>query len=97
VRFDTTERENDLVLAIVERSEKLDVLGPQPRARLNLVMDLTATHANGCPMDFNKLLTAPDFDFVHDITGIQRHIDRETGKLGNCFLPRFAKPEVANA
>jgi Family of unknown function (DUF6874) len=51
-------------------------------------MDLTACHANGCPMDFAKLLAAPDFDFIHDVAGIRRHINRETGQIENCFMPR---------
>jgi hypothetical protein len=53
-------------------------------------MDLTACHANGCPMDFETLLSAPDADFVHDVGGIHRYIDRTTGRLGDCFVPRCA-------
>lgn len=53
-------------------------------------LDLVACHANGCPMDFAAMLAAGESDFVHDIAGIQRHIDRETGQLRDCFLPRFA-------
>jgi hypothetical protein len=61
-----------------------------------LEMDLAATHANGCPLDFAKLLAFDDFNFGHDIRGIQGHIDRRvTGKLMNCFLPRCAKPVTA--
>ena len=59
-------------------------------SRLELSMDLTACHANGCPLDLDGLLTAEKGDFIHDVTGIVRHIDRRTGLLGNCFLPRYA-------
>jgi len=58
---------------------------------LSLNMDLTTTHLNGCPLDLDKLLSFDDFDFVHDISGIQYHINRTTGELGNCFLPRCAR------
>jgi hypothetical protein len=54
----------------------------------DLEMDITAAHLNGCPLDLSKLLAAPMLDFAHDIFGIQRHIDRNTGKLLDCFLPR---------
>jgi hypothetical protein len=58
---------------------------------LDLQMDLVATHANGCPMRFADLLKADDFNFWHDISGIRAHLDRETGNLTKCFLPRFSK------
>jgi hypothetical protein len=61
--------------------------------RLSLAMDLTATHANGCPMDFAKLLAADDFNFKHDIVGIVNHIDRRTGELTDHFFPRCAQPQ----
>lgn len=56
----------------------------------DLLMDLTACHLNGCTIDLPRLLAAPDTDFAHDVFGIRRHIDRETGGLGGCFLPRCA-------
>ena len=56
-------------------------------------MDLTACHNNGCPLDFQRMLDAPDLDLLHDIIGINKHISRASGKLLDCFLPRFAKKE----
>lgn len=53
-------------------------------------MDITACHCNGCPLDLQKLLDAPDGDFGHDVFGIRRFIDRRTGQLTDCFLPRCA-------
>lgn len=53
-------------------------------------MDLTATHANGTPLKLAALLAAGDFNFSHDVGGIRKHIDRRTGKLTGCFVPRFA-------
>ena len=62
--------------------------------RESLEMDLTACHANGNPMDFDGLLHADRFHFLHDLWGIKRHLNRETGKLENCFLPRYSKPQT---
>lgn len=46
------------------------------------------------PLRLDALLSAPDFDFAHDVFGILRHIDRATGELGNCFVPRASEPAV---
>ena len=59
--------------------------------KLYLVMGIAACHLNGCPLDLKKLLTFEDDDFFHDIDGIIEHINRNTGKLENSFLPRCAK------
>jgi hypothetical protein len=82
---------------IVHRAERLYAEHGHTVDRISLSMDLTATHLNGCPLDLDKLLAAPDFDFVHDIEGITDHLDRDTGKLTRCFLPRCARPETAGA
>jgi CxxC motif-containing protein len=59
-------------------------------------MDITATHVNGCPLKLDDLLAADEFNFGHDVFGIRNCLDRETGKLTRCFLPRFhAKAKVA--
>lgn len=54
-------------------------------------MDLIATHKNGCPLDLESLLTATDHDFGHDLFGINRFLNRETGELKSAFLPRHSK------
>ena len=56
-------------------------------------MDIISCHVNGCPLDLERLLAAEESEFVHDVLGIRRHIDRKTGELGDCFLPRFAESE----
>ena len=51
-------------------------------------MDITAVHANGNPLRLQRLLDADKFNFAHDIAGIRNCLDRDTGKLNNCFEPR---------
>lgn len=99
VSFTATPEERELVRKIIERAEQEDLFGGYDRESLE--MDLIATHANGCPIDFNKLLQAGRFDFTHDIAGIVRHLDRRSGELTRFFRPRCALPaqaenEVAN-
>lgn len=55
---------------------------------LDIVMDITACHLNGNPLDLNKFLNFEEFDFIHDVLGIRKNMNRNTGVLGNCFLPR---------
>ncbi len=81
-----TKQDTEIIRKIVKRAGKVcNIIG-----LLSLEMDLTATHL-GCPLKLSELLKAPKFDFAHDIGGIEMHLNRTTGKLENCFLPRYAK------
>lgn len=55
-----------------------------------IVMDVVAAHISGCRLKLKDLLKADRFNFLHDICGINENLDRETGDLLNCFLPRYA-------
>lgn len=90
VQFTATLAEDQTVTLIIERVRReCPRFAADP---LVLHMDLVATHANGCPLDFAALLAFPVADFVHDVAGITRHLDRSTGELLDCFLPRCARP-----
>jgi hypothetical protein len=96
VSFEVTPAEHDAIMKIVDRYAAFvrQMLG-QPTDRLNLMMDLTACHANGNPLRLDELAaTADDFSFMHDVGGIRRHIDRDTGKLTGLFSPRFSRREL---
>lgn len=58
---------------------------------VDISMDITACHANGNPLRLSDLLDADDFNFTHDVFGINRHLDRETGVVSR-FRPRFSVP-----
>jgi len=88
LNWKVSREEHLLIAAIVKRYAAL-----LPEVdHLELNMDITATHANGCPLKLQELLEAPEFDFVHDVVGIRRHINRQTGQLEDFFLPRYAVP-----
>ncbi len=91
VSFEVTKDERKLIEKIAERADK-DLFGHAHgvQSRLDTEMDLSAVIAQGVPMRLQELLDADAFNFAHDIGGIYRHLDRSTGKLGGCFLPRFA-------
>jgi len=85
-----TRFEFEMIVKIAERAEAMyEELGMERPDRCTLLMDIEHAHAH-IPMDLSAMLTMPRTDFAHDIGGIQRHIDRQTGKLGDCFVPRCA-------
>lgn len=55
------------------------------------IMDITAVHANGNPLRLRELAQADAFNFSHDVIGIIRHLDRDTGKLTDHFRPRYSR------
>ena len=60
---------------------------------VDAVMDIEATHCNGCALDLEKLLSFDDANFGHDVFGIRRHVNRTCGQPGGSFLPRCAMPD----
>lgn len=57
---------------------------------LHLRMDISAAHASN-PLRLAELAEADDFNLIHDIGGIIRHLDRTTGFLQDCFVPRYSR------
>jgi hypothetical protein len=88
IRWNVTKHEAALIDVIVGRA--IEAGGGE---RMDWSMDITACHLNGCPLNLEALADAPEFDFRHDVFGIRHHINRETGELAGCFLPRYARPE----
>ncbi|MHB1952215.1 MAG: DUF6874 family protein [Sulfobacillus sp.] len=82
--------EQQVVNQIVARAAKMKGLRGARLDRLSLEMDLAAVHVH-TPLRLADFLAADDFDFNHDVWGIQRHIDRKTGLLMDHFFPRFAR------
>lgn len=89
-------QEHELITKVVFRA--VDIAAGQGfnLPAFSCTMDLTAFHLNGCPLDLDSLAKAKPCDLIHDVAGIREHINRETGKLEDCFLPRYAKscPDV---
>jgi hypothetical protein len=79
----------DAADVILERAEAMNI--NCHREKLGLLMDLsTATEKHA--LDIIALSKCGGDDFTHDILGIQKHLNRETGELEDCFIPRFTKP-----
>ena len=92
-----SKKEFDLETRIFERADKMGLLLSD---RLTFFMDLECACAE-FNIDRKKLLEFDYLNFVHDVCGIQRHIDRKKSSIGygnnptigvftNCFVPRCA-------
>lgn len=75
---------------IMKRAAKMCIDLGQRYPNMDILMDVDACHSNGCPLNLQGLLEAADADFAHDVFGIRAHINRRTGQLEDCFLPRYA-------
>lgn len=58
--------------------------------KMSLFMDIEFS-ADDANMDLDKLLSFDDFNFTHDLAGIQANLNRESKKIENCFSPRCAR------
>lgn len=91
IKWNVTKDEAKIIEAIVRRGVAIKLF--QSSDRVLREIDLIACHRNGTPLDLAKLLYADSITFIHDLTGINRHICHQTGRLQNQFLPRCAKKD----
>lgn len=69
-----TGEENAAVDRIVDRmmSSSMSVARRNdPWTQQDIMMDVRATHCNGCPLRLVELADADDFNFAHDLLGIR--------------------------
>lgn len=90
ISFKASKTDQKLIMAIANRAVRLASKYGITYDLMTADMDITACHANGQPIDLERMLAADDFNFCHDAFGIRRHLNRETGQLEDCFVPRFA-------
>ncbi len=83
--LNTTKEDLRIIGQLAARAIELGV----PRAQMDLVMDLELAHSE-TPLRLRDMEGAQPSDLIHDVAGIVRHLDRETGELRDCFLPRYA-------
>lgn len=98
LQFTTDKADKRLIDQIAQRAVSMDreANGANAASITHHRMNISACHASGNPLRLADLLAADDFNFAHDVFGIDRHICRDTGAMLNFFSPRFsARDEVA--
>lgn len=88
ISFKVSKTDFAKINAIADRAVAMAVAYDVDYTKSDALMDVTACHANGMPLDLDKLAGADEFNFAHDVFGIRRHINRETGVIEDCFVPR---------
>jgi hypothetical protein len=83
----TTTQEHLLIYEIARKAKEVNKFYDLQ----DLMIDIAATHLNGEPLDLEKLAEMEYIDAHHDISGIQDNLNRDTGQLENCFMPRYRK------
>lgn len=91
LNFDAPKEEMDLIIKIVARI--MNKWGPNVVPKL-LAMELTACHLNGTRLNLQALSDTDDQRLQADVFGIRRHIDRDTGKLKDGYLPVYQLPKA---
>jgi hypothetical protein len=82
--------EIDLIERIADRAVALGDKYGHTLRKIDIVMDIAAAHI-ACPLKLDEMLHVErDNDFGHDVFGIRENLNRQTGEIENCFLPRFA-------
>lgn len=82
----------EMVAKIVDRAERMEIT---QGSRFTCMMDIEII-ADKYNLDLEAFLNADDSNFSHDFIGIQNNIQGRAGgktavRLGNFFLPRFAR------
>ena len=95
ISFDCPKEDVEKVVEIAKATiSACKAYGIEHDNRTTVMMDLMACNANGCPLDWDRLLKFDDANLLHDVLGIRKHINRTTGKLEGCFVPRCADQRV---
>lgn len=91
ISFAVTKHEAAVINEIADRAMGLGEARRHDRfTKMDIAMDVTAVHANGCPLRLEALLSADPFNFAHDVLGIRRNLNRRTGELENFWTPRYS-------
>jgi len=77
---------NEITTRAVKAFKDIDII----RDPIDIQMDVESVHASS-GLRLYDFANADPFSFAHDIFGINRNLNRDTGKLENHFLPRFSK------
>jgi hypothetical protein len=96
IKWNCTREETQIAVKIAQRAVTMAKEIGVEYSQMTALMDIEATHSNGCPLKLQELLDADNPNFAHDVFGIRANINRKTGKLENCFLPRYSKQGKEN-
>ena len=94
MKFSKTKKEMALIRKIANRAVTMAKKAGVQYHQMDAEMDISACHNNGNALKLQELLQSDDVNFGHDIFGIRHYLNRETGELTDCFVPRFSARDI---
>ncbi len=87
---DISPQDAKLISAIVDRGLAMNTSGRSPIDREAMINDLSIVHSKVTPMRLEDMLKSDDFNLLHDLHGIERHLNPNKTGFWGAFRPRFA-------
>lgn len=84
---------DDLLIISKITDRFIEIVGIPESKKLSICMDISAAHSHE-RLDLAGLLSATAGDIIHDVSGIRRYINRDTGETTRWFTPRYTKGEA---
>lgn len=79
-----------LIQKIADRAVNIYAQSEIRVERQTVLLDVTACHFGPQKLRLDEMLAADEFHFMHDVVGINKHLDRANAKLCDGFTPRFS-------
>lgn len=89
-----TDRDSDLIIQIVTRTQNALAKHKRGLAFPELDIPLRVCHDRVCPLDLQKLLAANEVDLITETLSIIAHLDLNSGTMRNGFRPQFRQSQV---
>jgi hypothetical protein len=85
------------ILTMIDKRAQEIAQSFEVKAPKRVASSVLLVHEHINRLDLRQLLMADDFNFVHDVWGIDKHLIRRDRKLSRAFMPRFAMPDAMAA
>ena len=83
------QKDHEIIGKLLDKTELLGITRPEDRGIH--YYDIFTCHTSGNALPLRRMIEwGRPSDLAHDIFGINKHLDRETGELLDCFSPRFS-------
>ena len=76
MQYNITTEDRNTISKIGQRFQQIASRLGREIDQLGIELDLIFCHLNDVELDLERLLGADDSNFVHDVAGINRHIDQ---------------------
>jgi len=85
-------RETRLIERIKDRGYEITVSLSIPTYQKRwIALDVMMVHHEICPLDLNRFADACNYEFLHDLLGIRKHLNRFRKTFKNEFEPNFTR------